>query len=74
MGHLPDCPNHRPAASCRCALDRAIRTIERRYDSADVDVLFLLDAGVTLDQFEAHIQPHVDAALRRNHQPAPVSP
>ena len=63
MGHLPDCPNSRPA-SCRCSLDRAIRIIERRYDTTDVDVLFLLDVGVTLDQFEAHIQPHIIAALR----------
>ena len=72
MGHSPDCPNHRPATSCRCALDRAIRIIERRYDSADVDVLNLLDAGVTLDQFEAHIQPHVNAAIRRNPNPTPA--
>ena len=64
MGHSPDCPNHRPA-TCRCALTRAIRTIERRYDRTDFDVLHLLDAGVTLDQFEAHIQPHVNAAIRR---------
>ena len=64
MGHLHDCPNHRPATTCRCALTRAIRTIERRYDRTDFDVLNLLDAGVTLDQFEAHIQPHIVAARR----------
>lgn len=73
MGHPPDCPNRRPATTCRCSLDRAIRTIERRYDRTDVDVLHLLDAGVTLDQFEAHIQPHVNAAIRRNHNPTSVS-
>ena len=73
MGHLPDCPNHRPAAACRCGLTRAIRTIERRYDSADFDVLNLLDAGVTLDQFEAHIQPHVIAAIRCTRQPTSIS-
>ena len=73
MGHLHDCPNHRPAG-CRCALTRAIRTIERRYDRTDFDVLNLLDAGVTLNQFEAHIQPHVNAAIRRTRQPILVSP
>lgn len=51
--------------SCPCMRLRAIRIVERAYDRADVDAQALATAGVTPDDFEPHIRPHVAVALNR---------